>query len=166
MRPSKDSRRPAQYLWARSDTIRRSARTGTKWSIARHADIWTHPVRTDGRPVHGLETAGRIILGAAARAKATSNKASVEPARTVMSYSIGSSWPRFKRTLVFTVVIFSFAVTTLVGLVMLTSFVHGAPVTLYFNELGEHGVELAAMTMVVATMPFVLLLLDEMLRDL
>lgn len=82
-----------------------------------------------------------------------------------MARSRFASWSRFRRTLVFTVVVFSFAVTILFGLLILMSVVYGDPVRLYFNEFGERNVELAVLAVVIGTMPFVLLVVDETLRD-
>lgn len=72
-----------------------------------------------------------------------------------------STWPRLRQTLVFTVIIFTFAMTMLVGVMMLMSLVYGDPVRIYFNKMGERTLELALMTIVIGTMPFVLLILDE-----
>lgn len=81
-----------------------------------------------------------------------------------MRQSLPTSWARLRRTLVFTVVLFSFAVTILVGLLMVMSLVYGEPVRLYFDQFGERALELGVLAVVVGTMPFVLLVIDESLR--
>ena len=75
------------------------------------------------------------------------------------------AWSRFRRTLVFTVVIFSFLVTILVGSLLVMSMVYGDPVRLYFDRFGERTVELGILAVVIGTMPYVLLLIDEALHD-
>jgi ABC-type methionine transport system permease subunit len=82
-----------------------------------------------------------------------------------MRHYLSASWGRLRRTLVFTVVLFSFTVTILVGLLMVMSLVYGEPVRLYFNEFGERALELGVLAVVVGTMPFVLLVIDESLRE-
>lgn len=81
-----------------------------------------------------------------------------------MRQSLPASWVRLRRTLVFTVVLFSFGVTILVGLLMVMSLVYGEPVRLYFDQFGERAIELGVLAVVVGTMPFVLLVIDEALR--
>lgn len=82
-----------------------------------------------------------------------------------MRQHLPATWSRLRRTLVFTVVLFSFMVTILVGLLIAMSLVYGDPVRLYFDAFGERRFELGMLAVVIGTMPFVLLVIDESLRD-
>ena len=82
-----------------------------------------------------------------------------------MGQRLSISWRRFRQTLVFTVVLFSFAVTALLTSLVALSFIEGGPVRLYFDGFGERALELGLLAVVVGTMPFVLLILDESLRE-
>lgn len=75
------------------------------------------------------------------------------------------SYDRFRRFVIWFVMILGAFSTLLVGTIVLLAYVFDGNISVYINKFGESGVELVVFAVVVGTVPFGLFLLDDLFRD-
>lgn len=75
------------------------------------------------------------------------------------------SYERFRRFVIWFVMILGAFSTLLLGTIVLLAYVFDGNISVYVNKFGEAGLELVVFAVVVGTVPFGLFLLDDLFRD-